>query len=152
MRVLQHAEPCDGQVHRLRQQLLHAFLTEQATELDQGGGVAGQAGFKVGLTREEQEVGRIAPTLDHGLVAEVEGVLEVQQRDHGAQGHARAPGIRLAAQGRWRLTEQVQIGQRLTGVCAAGEEMRHRSLDLLPRHARGQHHKRVAQVDHVREV
>jgi hypothetical protein len=27
--------------------------------------------------------------------------------------------------------------------------MRHRSLDLLPRHARGQHGQRVAQIDHV---
>jgi hypothetical protein len=135
VRVLQYAEPCDGQVHRLRQQLLHAFFAQQAAELDQGGGIAWQALLVVRMAREVLPARRLAPTLHHGLVAEVEGVFEVEQRDHGAQGHARAPGVGLASQWRWCLTKQVQIGQRLTGVCAAGEEMRHRSLDLLPRHA-----------------
>jgi len=76
-------------------------------------------------------------------------MLDVEQCAHGAPRRAREPSVGLTTQWRWCHTEQIQIGQCLTDMRAAGEEMRHRSLNLLPGYARGQHRKRVAQVDRV---
>ena len=75
-------------------------------------------------------------------------MLEVEQRHHDAQRHPRAPGVGLARQGLRSLTKPIQIGHGLRGARLAREQVRHRCLEPLPRHARGQHHQRVAQIDH----
>jgi len=76
-------------------------------------------------------------------------VLEVQQRDHDAQRHARAPGLAGRSLALGLLAEQIQIGHGLPGVGLAHQQVGHPRLDLLPGHARRQHRQRMAQIDHL---
>ena len=89
-----------GHADGLCQQFFHAFLAQELAKLDQGGGVAGLAVFKVPLAREELPGRRLTPARNHAFVGFVEGVLEVQQGDHHPQWHAGAPGIGCAGHGR----------------------------------------------------
>ena len=79
-------------------------------------------------------------------------MFEVQQRDHDAQRHARAPGVAGHCGSLHLFTKEVQIGHGHTGAAFAGEDLGHPRLDLLPGHARGQHRQRMAQVDHVADA
>ena len=83
---------CTATLMVQRQQLLHPFFAQQPTTLDEGGGVAGQAVLKVRLAREVLPRRCLAAALQHPFIGLVEGVLQVQQADHDAHWHARAPG------------------------------------------------------------
>ena len=139
----------DSHVDGLRQQFLHTFFAQQLAEFDQGRGVAGAVVFKVRLAREELPARRLAPTLNHALVGLIEGVIEVQQRDHDAQRHTGASGIAGHRGALYLFSEEVQVRHGHTGATFAGEDLGHPCFDLLPGHARGQHGQRMAQIDHV---
>jgi hypothetical protein len=76
-------------------------------------------------------------------------VLEIQEAAHDAQRHARAPRVAQALAALHLFTEQIKIWHGDARARLAREQMRHRSFDLLPGHARGQHGQRMAQIDHV---
>ena len=109
----------NGNVDGLSQQLLDAFFTEQLAEFNQGTGFAGALVLKVRPPREELPGRRLAPTLEHAFVGFVEGVLEVQQTDHHAQRHTRAPGVAGRGHTLRLLAKEVQIGQGLSRAALA---------------------------------
>lgn len=125
----------DSHVDGLCQQLFHALFTEQLAELDQGAGVAGRAVFVIGAAREELPARRVGPAGHHALVGFVEGVFEVQQRDHGAQRHTGASGVAGHRHALHLFTEEVQVGHGHAGAAFAAEDLGHPGFDLLPRHA-----------------
>jgi hypothetical protein len=109
----------------LRQQLFHAFFAQQLPKLDQDGGVAGLPIFLVGAAREELPARFVEPAGHHALVACVEGVLEVQQRDHDAQRHAGPSGIAGNSHTLRLFTEKVQVGHGHTGAAFTAEGLGH---------------------------
>jgi len=104
-----------------RQQLLHPFFAQQPTTLDEGGGVAGQAVLKVRLAREVLPRRCLAAALQHPFIGLVEGVLQVQQADHDAQWHARAPGSTDPWLALDLLSKQIQIGHGHPRASLAGK-------------------------------
>ena len=143
----------DRNIDRLGQQLLDAFLAQQAAELANRRRVARPAVLEILQPREVLPGRCLGPALDHAFVALVEGVLEIQQRDHQAQRQARTSGLRHpGAHQAGGAAEQVDIDHGLAGAHAAGKEVSDRGLDLLPRHARSQHGQWMAQVDHLVEA
>ena len=87
----------------------------------------------------------VSPQLDHVLVALVERMLEVQQRQHQSGGQTRPPGIGDAATGNGRdQAIQVQVFDLLASLNLAHPALGEESLDFLPRHAIGQHRQWVA--------
>jgi hypothetical protein len=66
------------------QQFFNALFTQQFAELDQQAGISRPAVFEVVIVREVLPSRCFAPALHNVFVALVEGVLEVQQRDHQA--------------------------------------------------------------------
>jgi hypothetical protein len=112
---------------------------QQFKELDQLGWVARPAVFKVFVTRKVLPSGRLAPALDDVLVAFVEGVFEVQQRDHQAGGQARATGFGDASTGHHFVrAKQVQVFNLLASAHLSGKEVGQSGFDFFRRHAVGQ--------------
>lgn len=66
---------------------------------------------------------RVGPALDDAFVGLLENELELQQRDHDAQWHARSSGIALNGHTLHLFTEKIQIGQGHTGEAFAGEDL-----------------------------
>ncbi len=60
-------------------------------ELDQRGGVAGQAVLKKGRAGEILPGGSFTPPLHHRLIALVEGVLRIQQRNQNGKRNSGVP-------------------------------------------------------------
>ncbi len=85
------------EVHRridgARQQRLNAFFTQQTAKTHQQRRVAGPAVLEIILTRKILPGRRLGPALDDGLIALVECMLEVKQRNHQAQRQTRAAGL-----------------------------------------------------------
>jgi len=90
----------------------------------------------VRLAREELPARCLTPARDDSLVAEVEGVFEVQQRDHGAQGNTRPCDTAGARAAYDLLGKKVQIGPGFTGVDAAGKGLGYPRFKRLPGHVR----------------
>ena len=74
-------------------QLLHACFAQQTPEPADLGGITRQLGLVVRLTASALPDDVLASSLDQGLVALVEGVLEVAQGDHQPD---RQTGVRLS--------------------------------------------------------
>ncbi|TSE28103.1 hypothetical protein Ttaiw_02676 [Tepidimonas taiwanensis] len=122
-------------VDGLRQEFFHAFFAQQPAKLHQRRGVARPAMFKVRPPREELPCGGFAPALDHPFVRLVEGVLQIQQRDHHAQRHAGSACVGRPSCAHRRFAKEVQIGHRDTCARFAHEQVRQPCFQLLPRHA-----------------
>ncbi len=140
----------EGHIDRLLQQGLHTFFAHGLAEVDQSGGVAGPAVLEVIHTREVLPGGRLGPALNDALVALVESVLEVQQRDHQAQRQARPTGRRdTGTDHLGHAAEQIHVLNVATGADGLGEQVGDRGFQFLPGHAGRQHGQRVAQIDHL---
>ncbi len=100
------------------QELFHAFFAQQFAELDQLGWVARPTVLKVLVARKVLPSRRLAPALNEVFVAFVEGVFEVEQRDHQAGGQARASGFGDASTGHhFGRTKQVRVFDLLAKAC-----------------------------------
>ena len=131
------------------EQLLDTGLTQHTAKAPDLRGVARQAWLVVRHAAEELPDHVLAPALAQFFIAEVEGVLEVQQRDHQAQRQARATGVAQARAGELRGgSEEVGILNHAAAAVLVRKHRGQRGLDLGPGHARGQHHQRMAHVDH----
>src|SRR5690554_7278086 len=102
----------NGHVDRLRQQFFDAVFAQQLTELHQGGGVARLAILVVALPREKLPAWCVRPALDHTFVGLIEGVLQVQQRNHHPQRYTRATGLAGQGLALRLLAKEIQIGHR----------------------------------------
>jgi hypothetical protein len=132
------------------EQQLHPFFAQHAPKASDGGGVAGPTWFVVVQAAEVLPDDVLAPALDQFLIAEVEAVLEVEQRDHQPHGQAGATGVGDAA-GDQRQGWAKEVGAR-NGVSLAilvGEQGRHGLFDLAPGQATAQHHQAVTRIDHA---
>ncbi len=92
----------------------------------------------------------LGPAGHHVLIAEVEGVLEVQERGHQSDRQARSaccadPG---AHDGQGRAKEIVALN-RLADARLARKRRCQRRLDLHPGQPVRQHRQRVPRVDHL---
>ena len=114
------------------EQFFQAFFSQQATKLHQGGGVTEQALLVLGLATKVLPARCLVPALDQCLVAEVEGVLQVQQRDHGAQRHAGAPGVGVACHGGGGFVKQIQIEHGLAAGAGRAGHSGVRAVGGLP--------------------
>jgi hypothetical protein len=139
-----------GHIDRLLQQGLHTYFAHGLAEVDQLGGVAGPAVLEVIHAREVLPGGRLGPALNDALVALLEGVLDVKQRDHQAHRQARTTGPRDAGTDHLsHAAEQIHILNVATGAESLGEQVGDRGFQFLPRHAGHEHGQRVAQIDHL---
>jgi hypothetical protein len=92
------------------------------------------------------------PTLHQFFVAELAGVLEVQQVDHQADGKAGAAGCgNASACDLQRGAEQAVLRNGPTFTHLAGEPRRHSRLDQHQGLPTGQHRQRVARINHLRQ-
>jgi hypothetical protein len=92
----------------------------------------------------------LGPTLDQVFVAEVVGVLEVQQRGHEADRQAGAPGGADARSGDHQGgAEQVCSRDGPSFPVSSHETRGQGRFDLGPGQALGQGGQRVLQVDHL---
>ena len=140
----------DGHVDRLLQECLDPLLAEGLAEPHQQRRVARPAVLEVVHAREVLPGGRLRPALDDAFIALVEGVLEVQQRDHQAQRESRTTGRRYPRTDHLgHAAEQVHVLDVLAGANRLGEQMRDGGFQFLPRHTRSEYGQRVAQVDHL---
>jgi len=73
------------------------------------------------------EGGRVRPALDQSLSAQVESVLEVEQRDRHAQGDTGAPGVARESAVPHLLSKEIQIRERFTGVGTARQGLKNTS-------------------------
>jgi hypothetical protein len=65
----------------------------------------------------------IAPAIDHPFIRLVEGVLEIQEADHDAQRHARAPGVAGDRHALHLFAKEAQVRQGRTSAALAGENL-----------------------------
>lgn len=129
-----------GRLDRGLQQLLHAGLAQHAAEAADLRGVTGQLGRVVLHAAEKLPHHVLAPALDELLIAHVERMLQVQQRDHQPD--------RQPPPAAWADARPGELQRRAEQVLVR-EQRRQRCLNLLPRHSCGQHSQRVSQVDHL---
>jgi len=131
------------------EQLLDAGLTEHAAESADLRVIARQLRLVVLHAAEELPHHVLAPARHQRLVALVEGVLQVQQRDHQANRQPRAAAPAHAGAHQFdRGAEQVGVLDHLARAVLVRQQWRECSFDLIPGHACGQHRQRVAHVDH----
>ena len=98
------------------------------------GGIAGQLRFVVGLAAEVLPYDVLGPAFDDVFIAEVVGVLEVQQRGHQPDRQARASGGTLAASSDLdRGTEQIAVGDHLPVTILTRKGRREGRFNLRPR-------------------
>lgn len=110
-------------VDGLRQQFFHAFFAQELAKLDEGAGVTGLAVFVVGIAREELPAWAVGPACHHALVGFVKRVLEVEQRDHGAQWYAGASGIACDSGALHLLSKEVQVWHDHACAIFVGEDL-----------------------------
>jgi len=141
---------CHGRLDGGLEQLFDAGLTECAPQAADLGGVTGLFGLVEGHATEELPVDVLAPAFTKRLVALVEGVLQVQQRDHQAHGQT-GPACRAdtGPGDPHGLAEQVGAFHRASGAILVGEYRRQRLFDYVPWHASGQNGQRMTQLDHA---
>jgi hypothetical protein len=133
----------------LDQQLkpLLADCTAKATDLR---GIARQPGLEVVEPAEELPVQVLAPALDQFLVAEVEGILQVDQAGHEPNRQPRPPRVAHAATELHLVFAKHVTGHTLLRRTVLSLELGgQRRLDQGPRQPRGQHSQRVPQIDHL---
>ena len=131
------------------EQLLDAGFAQHTAKAADLGGVARQARLVVGHATEELPDHVLAPAFAEFFVAQVEGVLEVQQRDHQADRQTRTACVAHAGASELRGgAEEIGILDHATTAILVREQRGQRGFDRGPGHARGQHRQRVAHVDH----
>ena len=140
-------------VDGLRKQFLNAFLANCLAELDKRGGIAGQAVLKIGRTGEILPGGSFTPPLHHRLIALVEGVLQIQQRNQNTKrnsGATRRAGCRHDTLIDW--PKQILALDLFTGADAAGQHRSDIRFQFLPGQSRGEDCQWVAQINHLIEA
>jgi len=145
--------------HRLRlhggvdgglQEFFDAGFADGGPEASDLSGIAGQPRLVVLLAAEILPDNSLGPAGHHVLVAEVKGVLEVEERGHEPDRQARTPRRTHPGSGDFQgWVEQVAAGHPLAWPILAGEGRRQGRFDSLPRHPSRQHRQRMPQVDHL---
>ena len=139
-----------GRVDGGLEQFFHAGLADGAAKAPDLRGIARQAWLVERHAAEVLPDHIFRPALHQFLVAELVGVLEVQQAGHQPDGQARAACCCNAdacdLHGR---AEQIVLRNGPTFTHLAGKVRCQCRLDLRPGQPAGQHRQRVAQVDHL---
>ena len=136
----------------LGQQLLDASLAQDLAKAHDLAGVARQARLVARHAAEELPNHVFTPAFNDGLIAQIMGVLEIQQRDHQPDGQTRASGQTHVGAGHLeRGAEQVGVFQALARASLVREQQGQGRFDLGPGYAGGQYGQGVTQVDHLIE-
>lgn len=94
----------------------------------------------------------LGPARHEFLVAELVGVLEVQQAGHQAKGQARAArGSNACAHGLNAGVKQIIALNACARAHLAGKDRRQRRFDLAPQQAACQYRQGVVLIDHLRQ-
>ena len=132
------------------EQFFHAGLTQTQAKAPDLRGIAGQAGLVVRHAAEVLPHDVLGPALHQFFIAELEGVLEVQQADHQAHRKTGTTGGGNAATGHlYGWAEQVVLRNGPARAHLAGKAWGQRRLDLCPGQSAGQHRQWVAWIDHL---
>ncbi len=140
----------ESYIDRLLQHGLYTFFAHGLAEMEELSGVTGPAVLEVIHAPEALPGRRLGPAFDDAFSALVEGVLEVQQRDHQAQWQAGSTGRRDAGSDHLgHAAEQIHVLNVATGADRLCKQMRDRGFQFLLGHAIGQDHERMSQIDHL---
>ena len=132
------------------EQLFDSGLADGGPKAPDLGGIARQARLVVGHAAEVLPHDVLGPALHKFLVAELVGVLQVQQAGHQANGKARAAGRGDAGTGKLQAgAEQVILLNRLAAAAWAFEHRRKAHFNLGPGQPACQYRQGVAQIDHL---
>ena len=129
--------------------MLDTGLAQHAAKAADLCGITRRAWLVAGHAAEKLPDDVLAPALNQRFVAQVERVLEVQQRDHQAQRNAWAPGVAQPCTGQRRgRAKQINVFDNAARAVLASEKRCDGGFDVSPGQSRRQHDKRVAHVDH----
>jgi hypothetical protein len=132
------------------EQFIHALFTPSFTKPPQLCGSPLPLVIKIFVSRKVLPGEGLVPALYHVFVTPVEGVLEVQEGHHQMGWQTSTASVRddVTSYNRNRI-KQVQILKLLARFDLASPALGQRYFDFLPRHAIGQRHQRMAQIDHL---
>lgn len=141
---------CHSRIDGGLEQLLDSGLAQARAKAPDLRGVAGQARLVEGHAAEVLPDHVLGPALHQLLVAQLVGMLEVQQAGHQAQGKTgTAGGSDTGAGHLQRRAEQIVLRDGAALTHLARKVRRQGRLDLRPGQSARQHCQWVAQVDHL---